>query len=122
MASCNGAAPASKSQITIATTNATATTKALQKFFVEDAKQNKNSGYFKVLNDSSADNEERGAGAIASGQGPRAGAGTTVVSSGTGSSQTVTVTIYNNNGLWQRFQRWWDRLFNIKSSSTRRLR
>ncbi|KAG6623743.1 putative RxLR effector [Phytophthora cinnamomi] len=122
LANCEATGTATKSQLTIATTNAGATAKAIQKFFVDDAKQNKSNGYLKMMNVSSADGEERGAGALASGQGPRVGAGTTVVSDGTGSSQTVTVTIYNNNGLWQRFQRWWNRLFHRSSSSARRLR
>ncbi|KAE8889826.1 hypothetical protein PF005_g28694 [Phytophthora fragariae] len=122
LASCGAADIATKNQLTISTTNAGATAKALQKFFAEDAKQNKNNGFLKVASESSATSEERGAGAITSGIGPRVGAGTTVVSGGTSSSATVTVTIYNNNGLWQRFMRWWNRLFNGSKSSTRRLR
>lgn len=36
---------------------------------------------------------------------------------------TVTVTKYNNNGLLQRFKRWWSKLFSRESSSSnRRLR
>ncbi|KAG7386081.1 hypothetical protein PHYPSEUDO_000673 [Phytophthora pseudosyringae] len=116
------AASPTKNQLTIATTNSTATAKALQKFFTEDAKQNQNNGFLKVATLSSSDQERASAGAATSGQGARAAAGTTVVASGTASGELVTVTIYNNNGLWQRFQRWWNRLFNgSASSSTRRL-
>ncbi|KAJ8571471.1 hypothetical protein ON010_g5366 [Phytophthora cinnamomi] len=121
LASCDAADTPTKNHLTISTTNAGATAKALQKFFADDAKQNKNNGYLKVLTVTSAAEEERvSAGAIAAAEGARAGAGTTVVTSQSGSTQTVTVTIYNNNGLWQRFQRWWNRLF--RNDSTRRLR
>ncbi|OWZ12090.1 hypothetical protein PHMEG_00014799 [Phytophthora megakarya] len=108
LVSCHGTITPTKNQLTISTRNSTATAKALQKFFTDDAKQNKDSGFLKVVTLSSS-KEER---VIASGQGPRAGAGTTVVSSDAGIGETVTVTVYNNNGLWQRFQRWWNRLFN----------
>ncbi|KAG2782278.1 hypothetical protein JG687_00000596 [Phytophthora cactorum] len=122
-ASCNEAATPTKNQLVVSTTNSTATAKALQKFFAEDAKQNNNNGFLKVVTLSSTNEERASAGAMTSGQGPRAGAGTTVVANDAPSGETVTVTIYNNNGLWQRFQRWWNRLFKGSSAnSTRRLR
>ncbi|GMF65844.1 unnamed protein product [Phytophthora lilii] len=114
LATSDGSVTPTKNQLTITTTNSTSTIKAIQKFFEADAKQNKNNGYFIVV---TASGEER---AGTSGQGARAGAGGTVVSS-SAETKMVTVTIYNNNGLWQRFVRWWNRLFHI-SSSTRRLR
>ncbi|GMF33672.1 unnamed protein product [Phytophthora fragariaefolia] len=112
LASCDGADTPTKNQLTISITDAGATAKALQKLFAEDAKKSKNNGYLKVINDSVVPGEERAGGG---GQGPRAGAGTSVVSGGSGSSQTVTVTTYNNNGLWQRFLRWWHRLLHGSS-------
>ncbi|KAG1705163.1 hypothetical protein DVH05_004096 [Phytophthora capsici] len=118
----NCEAAATKNQLVISTTNGIATAKALQQFFVEDAKQNNDKGFLKVITPSSSDEERASAGAIAAGEGARAGAGTTIVSSGPSSGETVTVTIYNNNGLWQRFQRWWNRLFHTSSTSTRLLR
>ncbi|GMF61981.1 unnamed protein product [Phytophthora fragariaefolia] len=52
-------------------------------------------------------NEERvSAGAKAAAEGGRAGAGGTVVSSNADGGGTVTVTIYNDNGLWQKIKRW----------------
>lgn len=123
LASCEGTASPTKNQLTISTTNSTATTKAIQQFFDSDAKLNKDTGFLKVITASSTEEERASAGAFASGEGARAGTGGTVVSTGTGtSSETVTVTIYNNNGLWQRFQQWWNRLFHPSSSSTRLLR
>ncbi|KAL3672364.1 hypothetical protein V7S43_003049 [Phytophthora oleae] len=112
---CQGAGAPVKKQLTISTKNSTATAKALQKFFADDAKKNTGNGFLKVVTISSTD-EER-AGAATSGQGARTGAGTTVVASDAPQGEMVTVTIYNNNGLWQRFQRWWNRLF---SGSSRR--
>lgn len=114
---CQGAETPVKKQLTISTRNSTATAKALQKFFTDDAKKNSGNGFLKVVTISSTD-EER-AGAATSGHGARTGAGTTVVASDAPQGEQVTVTIYNNNGLWQRFQRWWNRLFT--GSSTRRL-
>ncbi|KAE9047286.1 hypothetical protein PR003_g1156 [Phytophthora rubi] len=113
LASCDAAEITTRNQLSISTTNAGATAKALEKFFADDSEKNKNNGFLMVMSDSSAAEEERvSAGAIAAAAGARTGAGTAVVSSATGTGQTVTVTIYNNNGLWQRFQRWWNRLFN----------
>ncbi|POM75182.1 Hypothetical protein PHPALM_7751 [Phytophthora palmivora] len=103
-ASCHGAVAPTKNQLTISTKDSTATAKALQKFFTEDAKKNKNNARDKVKRRPCLD---------------EACYGTTVVSSDTESGEEVTVTVYNNNGLWQRFQRWWNRLLN---GSTRRLR
>ncbi|GMF31394.1 unnamed protein product [Phytophthora lilii] len=57
--------------------------------------------------------------AATSGQGGRTGAGGTVVSSSPSGGGTVTVTIYNNNGLFQRFVRWWKRLFGINDREGR---
>ncbi|KAG6976733.1 hypothetical protein JG688_00001074 [Phytophthora aleatoria] len=94
-------ATAAQNQLTIATTNSTATAKALQS------------------------EEERAStitGAITAGEGARVAAGTTVVANDAPLGETVTVTVYNNNGLWQRFLRWWNRLFHVSSSSTRLLR
>ncbi|ETI40424.1 hypothetical protein F441_22007 [Phytophthora nicotianae CJ01A1] len=123
LVSCNEAANPTKKQLTIVTTNSTATAKALQKFFNDDAKQNESNGFLKVVTLSSSNEERASAGAITSGQGPRAGAGTTVVANDASSGETVTVTVYNNNGLWQRFLRWWNRLFTgSAANSTRTLR
>ncbi|KAG7386082.1 hypothetical protein PHYPSEUDO_000674 [Phytophthora pseudosyringae] len=120
LASCE--ATDTKNELVISTKNATATAKALQQFFTEDAQQNNDKGFLKVITPSSSDEERASAGAIAAGEGARAGAGTTVVASAVTTGELVTVTIYNNNGLWQRFQRWWNRLFNTSSSRLRLLR
>ncbi|GMF22184.1 unnamed protein product [Phytophthora lilii] len=56
---------------------------------------------------------------VTSGEGGRTGAGGTVVSSNPSGGGTVTVTIYNNNGLFQRFVRWWKRLFGIDDAEDR---
>ncbi|KAF4143653.1 hypothetical protein GN958_ATG07173 [Phytophthora infestans] len=113
-----------QNQLTITTTDSTATAKALEKFFTEDARQNNDNGFLKVVTLSSSEEERVGTttGVITAGEGPRAAAGATVVSSGAATGERVTVTIYNNNGLWQRFLRWWNRLFHVSSSSTRLLR
>ncbi|KAK1942474.1 hypothetical protein P3T76_005973 [Phytophthora citrophthora] len=56
--------------------------------------------------------EERvSAGAKAAAEGGRTGAGDTVVSTSNDGGGTVTVTIFSNNGLWQRIKRWWLNLF-----------
>ncbi|ETN04810.1 hypothetical protein F442_14021 [Phytophthora nicotianae P10297] len=114
--SCEAAA--TQNQLTITTTDSTATAKALQKFFTEDATQNRNNGFLKVVTLPSSEEERASTstGAITAGEGARAAAGTTVVSSDTTSGETVTVTVYNNNGLWQRFLRWWNRLFHVSSN------
>ncbi|KAF4029652.1 hypothetical protein GN244_ATG18597 [Phytophthora infestans] len=123
LVSCTEAAIPAKKQLTIATTNSTATAKALQIFFNDDAKQNSGNGLLKVVTLSASNDERASVGVITSGQGPRVGAGTTVVANDVPSGETVTVTIYNNNGLWQRCQRWWNRLFTGSAAkSTRRLR
>ncbi|KAG1696884.1 hypothetical protein DVH05_017792 [Phytophthora capsici] len=60
-----------------------------------------------------ASEERASSSGIASGEGGRAGAGGTVVSSGNGNGGgTITVTIFNNNGLFQRIVRWWKSLWN----------
>ncbi|KAF1792259.1 hypothetical protein GQ600_23094 [Phytophthora cactorum] len=117
-------ATAAQNQLTIATTNSTATAKALQKFFTEDSKQNQNNGFLQVVTLSSSEEERASTstGAITAGEGARVAAGTTVVANDAPLGETVTVTVYNNNGLWQRFLRWWNRLFHVSSSSTRLLR
>ncbi|OWZ12091.1 hypothetical protein PHMEG_00014800 [Phytophthora megakarya] len=114
--SCESTTAPTKHQLTISTTNATATAKALEKFFTEDAKQNKNNGFLKVVTPTSSGEERASTSAITAGEGARAGTGATVVSSDTPSGEMVTVTVYNNNGLWQRFERWWNRLFYTSSS------
>eukprot|EP00644_Phytophthora_capsici_P010905 jgi/Phyca11/14775/fgenesh1_pg.PHYCAscaffold_9_\ len=85
----NCEAAATKNQLVISTTNGIATAKALQQFFVEDAKQNNDKGFLKVITPSSSDEERASAGAIAAGEGARAGAGTTIVSSGPSSGETL---------------------------------
>ncbi|GMF33674.1 unnamed protein product [Phytophthora fragariaefolia] len=120
LAKSDGADTSTKNQLFISTTNAVTTAKGLLKFFARDAKKSRNNGYLKVMREPEATAGDRvSEGAITSGQGPRAGTGTTVVAGGAGSSQTVTVTIYNNNGLWQRFLRWWNRIFHGSSSTLR---
>ncbi|GMF65843.1 unnamed protein product [Phytophthora lilii] len=116
LASCNGAATPTKNQLTISTTNATATAKAIEKFFIEDAQKNKDTGFLKVIDNTDTEEERAGAGAVTAGEGARAGTGGTVVSTTSGGAQVV-VTTYNNDGLWQRFLRWWNRLFHISSTS-----
>ncbi|KAG7381144.1 hypothetical protein PHYPSEUDO_006425 [Phytophthora pseudosyringae] len=58
------------------------------------------------------------------GQGARAGAGgVVIISDDDNGGGTVTVTVFNNNGLFQRIKRWWKRIFAREASrSARRLR
>ncbi|KAH7470690.1 hypothetical protein PRIC1_001412 [Phytophthora ramorum] len=99
---------ATTSRIEITSKNATATIASLRQFLA-----------IQLLNRTSTAAEERAV--STSGAGARIGAGGTVVSTSTSGGKTVTVTIYNNNGLLQKIQRWWKKLFG-GSSSTRRLR
>ncbi|ETI45095.1 hypothetical protein F441_10161 [Phytophthora nicotianae CJ01A1] len=59
-----------------------------------------------------------------SGIGPRVGTGgTVVISDNDKGGGTVTVTVFNNNGLFQKIKRWWKRIFEHEASrSARRLR
>ncbi|KAH7487656.1 hypothetical protein PRIC1_011796 [Phytophthora ramorum] len=58
--------------------------------------------------------EERAStGVVPGSEGGRTGAGTTVVTDSTANGGgTITVTVYSNNGLWQRIKRWWLGLFS----------
>ncbi|KAF1791617.1 hypothetical protein GQ600_15615 [Phytophthora cactorum] len=65
--------------------------------------------------------EERvSAAAKAAAEGGRIGAGDTgtVVSTSANGGGTVTVTVYNNNGLWQRIKRWWLKLISSEERAS----
>ncbi|KAG7388976.1 hypothetical protein PHYPSEUDO_011439 [Phytophthora pseudosyringae] len=71
-----------------------------------------------VDTESKTTKEERvSAGAKAAAEGGRTGAGETVVSTGTNGG-TVTVTVYNNNGLWQRTKKWWQKKLSSEERAT----
>jgi hypothetical protein len=59
--------------------------------------------------------EERASqGAISAAEGGRTGASVSVVSANNGNSETVTVSVYENNGLFQRIVRWWKKLWTTE--------
>ncbi|KAF4039166.1 hypothetical protein GN244_ATG08595 [Phytophthora infestans] len=56
-----------------------------------------------------------------SGIGPRVGTGgTVIISDNNNGGGTVTVTVFNNNGLFQKIKRWWKRIFDREASRSAR--
>ncbi|GMF65816.1 unnamed protein product [Phytophthora lilii] len=70
---------------------------------------------------SSTEEERYNTGAVTSGEGGRTGAGVTgTTTSATTTGGTVTVTKYWNDGLLQRFKRWWNDLFHHDTTNSKR--
>ncbi|KAG7388978.1 hypothetical protein PHYPSEUDO_011441 [Phytophthora pseudosyringae] len=113
LANSNGFASASTDEVATADT-----TRNLLTF--EDVDPNKQKKHRESI-EISPNDEERGVAATVGG----AAAGNNVVMPNTQQDgRTVTVTKYHNNGVLQRFKRWWKQRFGseVQASSTPRLR